>query len=552
MQGRAFRASWTRVAASSRASRVCAQAYRLALLVLTCCGAQCVFAAQCNVIQHSPAGDGEKAYLAADYALAETFFRTELTVHPSDAAIAAGLVHSLLRQEKHKDAADAIRAALAAAPRSAALVALRGELELRAGEPWIAAKSAQEATRLDPCDPRTEFLVAHLLKLNSFYATAQRTLEEAHAIDPADPEIRAEWMMTLPSSRRIAEIEAYLAAPEGDDAEETRRLSQYLDRLKATAELPTDCRLVSGATATDIPFVSLMRDATHIAAYGLDVRLNNRMTRLEIDTGASGIFVTAAVARHAQLKVLAAQQVGGVGDAGVRNGYAAWAESVRIGGLEFRNCAVQVVDTRDMPGDVEGLIGANVFAPFLVTLDYPNRKLVLGQLPPLPGEKGTLALDTGGADSLHDRYIAPEMKDYTKVYRSGPYLMLPARLNASATGAVKAGLFVIDTGSWATTISPEAAQQIAQLREDSSLNVEGMNGRVEKVYAADDITFGFAQLRQKVPQVIAFDTSRVSKSAGLEISGFLGASILDQLTIHLDYRDGLVKFDYDPGRGYHE
>jgi hypothetical protein len=36
----------------------------------------------------------------------------------------------------------------------------------------------------------------------------------------------------------------------------------------------------------------------------------------------------------------------------------------------------------------------------------------------------------------------------------------------------------------------------------------------------------------------------------MEISGFLGANTLDQLTIHIDYRDGLVKFDYDPNRGY--
>jgi hypothetical protein len=37
----------------------------------------------------------------------------------------------------------------------------------------------------------------------------------------------------------------------------------------------------------------------------------------------------------------------------------------------------------------------------------------------------------------------------------------------------------------------------------------------------------------------------------MEISGFLGANTLNQMTIHIDYRDGLVKFEYDPKRGYH-
>ncbi len=200
-----------------------------------------------------------------------------------------------------------------------------------------------------------------------------------------------------------------------------------------------------------------------------------------------------------------------------------------------------------MPGDVEGLIGADVFTPFLVTIDYPMRRLTLQPLPPLPGGKGSPARAADGVDSLHDRYIAPEMKDYTKVYRSGPYLMLPADLRAGASATAKTGLFLIDTGSRPTAISIEAARQMMPVRMDSSISVQGMKGRVEKVYSAGDITFGFAHLRQTVPQVIAFDTSSISQSAGLKISGFLGAGLLDRFAIHLDYRDGLVKFDCEPG-----
>jgi hypothetical protein len=31
----------------------------------------------------------------------------------------------------------------------------------------------------------------------------------------------------------------------------------------------------------------------------------------------------------------------------------------------------------------------------------------------------------------------------------------------------------------------------------------------------------------------------------------IGATTLGQVTMHIDYRDGLVKFDYDRNRGYH-
>lgn len=57
-------------------------------------------------------------------------------------------------------------------------------------------------------------------------------------------------------------------------------------------------------------------------------------------------------------------------------------------------------------------------------------------------------------------------------------------------------------------------------------------------------------MEQKVTDAVAFEHSAISKGAGLEVSGFLGATTLSQLTIAIDYRDGLVHFSYDPNRGY--
>jgi hypothetical protein len=44
--------------------------------------------------------------------------------------------------------------------------------------------------------------------------------------------------------------------------------------------------------------------------------------------------------------------------------------------------------------------------------------------------------------------------------------------------------------------------------------------------------------------------SGISRGVGMDVSGFLGASTLNVLTIFIDYRDGLMKFEYDPKRGY--
>jgi hypothetical protein len=46
--------------------------------------------------------------------------------------------------------------------------------------------------------------------------------------------------------------------------------------------------------------------------------------------------------------------------------------------------------------------------------------------------------------------------------------------------------------------------------------------------------------------MISFDTSAISRSVGIEVSGFLGFSTLAFVQMDIDYRDGLVNVTYDP------
>jgi predicted aspartyl protease len=547
----------------------------------------------CTVIQPHPPSEAEKAFLAADYAKAASDYQAGLATHPGDPELTAGLVRALLRQQKVHEAADAVKASLAVVPNSAALISLRGEVEFRQGTPWLAAQSAGDSDKLDPCNPRNHLLLADLLRISSYYASSRKQLEIAHKLDPGDPEIRGEWIGTLPLKERIAEAQAYLSSPNGSDEEETRHWRMYLENMKKLETEPhKPCHLVSATVSTEIPFERMMYDANRVRAYGLDVKLNGRSARLQIDTGASGLVVSRSVAQHAGLKSFSEEEMGGIGDQGSKPGYSAYADSIRIGNLEFQDCEVDVLDSRSTL-DSDGLIGMDVFSRFLVTLDYPMRKLLLGPLPPRPGESAAEALslktnnaepdddEESASDSQQavqngpaagesvssaaasgaapgssasaqkaakgpfDRYVAPEMKDYITVYRVGHALILPAGLNGKETR-----LFIMDTGAFATTISPDAAREVTRLHADSFDHVKGISGSVEKVYSADEVTFHFAHLSQKVPDVVAFDTSRISKHINMEISGFLGATTLNQLTIHIDYRDGLVKFEYDPNRGY--
>jgi predicted aspartyl protease len=541
----------------------------ITLTFAACMVCSSAWAVSCKVATYTPS-EADQLFLHGAYDRALTLYQTQLLEKPDDPALTASLAQVFLKQQHTKEAEDIVRKALLKDPKSAILFSALGEVQYREGTPWLAGASADSAITIDICYPAAHLLRARLLRLSSYYASAAKEIATAHNLDPHDPRIRLQWLSTLPVEQRVANLESYLSGNTGDDPEDLKRLRLYLAFLKKQSEEPhRACHLVSDTTTTTIPFARLMEDATRVRAYGLDVRLNDHNARLQIDTGAGGLVISRSVANRAGLREFSRTVSSGVGDKGDRSSYIAYVDSIKIGTLEFRDCEVEVLDQRNVV-DFDGLIGMDVLSSFLVTLDYPMRNLILGPLPPRPGEtalpKPTLqtegardedsnsnldsstsgdAAKTGIQRGPHDRYVAPEMKDWTSVYRIGHMLLVPASLNSSGVR-----LFILDTGASTTTISPTVAREVTKVHSDSNVRVRGISGDVDKVYSADKITFKFANLSQEVHDVVAIDFSDLSKNEGMEISGLIGATAIGQTTMTIDYRDNLVHFKYDANRGY--
>jgi predicted aspartyl protease len=541
----------------------------ISVLLVVCGGSIPAPGANCNVIGAHKPSEAEDAFLHSDYDRAVALYQAQLQQKPNDPTLTAGLAEVLLKQQKVTEADHLVHEALAQNPQSAVLMGALAEVQYRAGTPWLALPTVDAAIKLDPCNPQARLISATLLRINSYYASAAKEISTAHALDPYNPRTRSRWLDTLPIKERITELEAYLASPNGEDPETLRGLHFYLAYLKQREIEPHKaCRLVSDINTAEIPFVKLLQDATHIRAFGLDVKLNDHDTRLQIDTGASGLLVSRSVADHAGLKEFSRTEVGGIGGQGKKAAYTTFADDIKIGSLEFKDCAVEVIDKGNV-ADSDGLIGMDVFSRFLVTLDYPMRKLLLAPLPPRPSDTSATkpTLETHGntsddespdnttappspapkpvAHGPYDRYIAPEMKDWTHVYRVGHDLLLPASLNNSPPK-----LFIVDTGAFSTTVTPEVAREVTKVHSQDNISVHGVNGKVDKVYTADSITFRFANIAQRVDGVVAFATPTVSKNLNMEVAGFIGITALGQMTISIDYRDGLMKFAYDANRGY--
>ncbi len=542
----------------------------LGFATLACPATLLAQSASCSVAQPHPLTEEQQAVIRGDLPRAETLYRQKIAQQPKDSELTAGLVRTLLAEQKVDDAESTVKTALAATPQSVELLTALAEVQYREGLPWDEEKTLELAQKVNLCYARLHLVFAKYYLFSSYYATALAKIKLAHQLDPYDPDIRRAWVPTMPLQQRIDQLKTYLASNDAD-VDSLRRARYELALLENRQQSRnSSCHLASPVNSTDIPFAAIMIDAQRIRGWGLEVAFNDHKSRLEIDTGASGLYVSRPVAEHAGLKPITKSEASGIGNKGEQGGYIAYADSIRIGGLEFKDCLVEVSDRRSVVG-TDGLIGMDVFSSFLVTLDFPWHKLTLGPLPAYPGTaaatpvlntqeqspsdqsddtsaSATDAKDTKAAPAPkgpHDRYIAPEMQHWTSIYRVGHNLIVPTALNNK-----RLRLFIIDTGSQSTTISPSAAREVTKVHSDPNTTVQGISGSVANVYAGDQIVFRFARLQQERDNVLSFDTSSISKNVGTEISGFIGFDLLGMLVVKIDYRDGLMSFEYSADRGY--
>ncbi len=74
-----------------------------------------------------------------------------------------------------------------------------------------------------------------------------------------------------------------------------------------------------------------------------------------------------------------------------------------------------------------------------------------------------------------------------------------------------------------------------------------MAGEVKKVYTADKVVLEFAKFRQANLDMLSVDLTNISRGSGTEVAAILGIPVLAIFrSITIDYRDGLVKFEYKP------
>ena len=452
----------------------------------------------------------------ADFRGAAAAYRKIIEAKPSDEAY-AGLVRSLLKADNVKAAEEASQRALAALPDSAAIHAARGDVDYRRGFIPQAEDEYRAALTLDDKCARAWLGQGKVDAVYARHSKAKTAIAKAHELDPEDSDAFYEWAIRLAYPENVAALERHLAEFH-NDPEEERHEREYKDFVKALAGRKTwvPAREVE---RTEIKMEPLTVGARMVRrGYGLRVRLNDRATvTLLLDTGSSGVTITRKLAEKIGAQKLSEQALEGVGKSGPSVGYKAWVDKVTIGDLEFHDCFIHATP-REI-AEVDGTIGTDVFSKYLITLDLPVRKLRL--------EPALARTDEG---------LSAQAEAFTQTFILGHFLLLPTEVGKKASG-----LFVIDSGANANTISPELARLIPEMRAFHS-PMSGASGVVNSAFIADDATLRFASVNRS-DRISTVDLHSVSKDLGIEVSGQIGFSAMENMKLTIDYRDGLVRFE---------
>lgn len=495
----------------------------------------------------SPSTDAVKSAQAllhkGKYAEAAVAFKALVAKDPASGEAQAGLIRSLSQDEQFDEAEAAAKSALAAAPSSALVQATVGDLAFRLGKFADAESEYRASLKLDPHSARGLFGMGRMFEMVSMNKMAKNAFAQAHDADPEDKQIYQYWLHTLPYQEQLAALKK--AAGDSPSEREQARI-KYVSAMvekkpwTLSGEIkPTEIKMQPYGRHEEFvdkgSQVGMMPIST---GYGLQVKFNDRASAvLLLDTGASGIVVGRKLGEKAGVEKIGASYIWGIGDQGTVEGYYGWVDKINIGGIEFKNCIVEVSGRTDI-ADEAGLIGADVFEKFLVTLDFKEWKLVLAPLPKNPNA-------TGNDDDPQDRYVAPEMQSYTKIWRFGHDLVVPVVVSDATMGN-----FILDTGAGMNSVTPRIAHQVTKVGYEG-YSVKGVSGKVKEVLNGNKAILQFAKVRVRSDDIPVFDTTNISNSEGTEISGFIGIKTLVQLKMTIDYRDGLVNlepYEFRPAR----
>ena len=494
------------------------------------CALLCLLACAASAFQsnENALADARKALYAARYDQAVDLYRKCLGENASASDAYYGLVRALLRSHHSQDAIAAADEALRRAPGTAGTEAAAGMASFRRGDLQKAEEHFRAAVNLDGKYPGGLVGLASIYSTVSKFKTAQQMRLNAFRFSPDDPDLMLAHANTLTGADHIAALEQVLAIYNAS-SEEAHNLRAHIQTDRALGDRKLR-RLVSPYQASRIKMQWIYYDPKRILGAGIRVQINQKQSvLLMLDTGASGISLSPKTAEKAGLEMLHVEttEAKGVGDEQPQQLQRYIASEVRAGDVVFADVPVAIFRSA-RTADFDGLIGADVFQRFLVTIDFFKLEMSLEPRPHPEPESSTEPEDASDTPPA----------GFHRAFRFGNHLALFTSVNRS-----QPRLFLIDSGSSSSLIDSAIAHEVASVYKDERVKVRGIQGKVNDTAIANHVSLVFAGFQQDNSAVYTFNFDKMNDTFGVGLGGVLGFPVLQQLRVSIDYRDGVVRFE---------
>jgi hypothetical protein len=139
----------------------------------------------------------------------------------------------------------------------------------------------------------------------------------------------------------------------------------------------------------------------------------------------------------------------------------------------------------------------------------------------------------------YDREVPANETDFTPIFRFGHELCLLTRVNQGVQG-----LFLLDTGATTSVIDTTFARLSTKLEKNDLIRMRGVSGDVKDVFVTGHANLQFARFTQDNVALPAVNLNTFPEHQETRLSGLIGFPVLYLFRLQLDYRNGLVKFDY--------
>ena len=486
------------------------------------------FLALAMLLRADEPSDPVSVYKSGDYVRAIPLLQQAVAKNPKDPVIQAALLSALVYQGQVDEATDAADGDAQNFSQSPDVLSARGDLAFYMGDMPAAENLYKTAIKIKDDTARAHYGLYRLFHAASMYRSARLLCMRAHQLDPDDALITLAFTRYLLGDKRREFLPPFIQTHPwfyGRLQQMAQNRADLHDELEQRKPFEPD----SPPEELTLP-LSYLRDGPRIMGVTIQMAIEGRKPlKLVLDTGATGIVLSQAAIDKAGLNHLGSFQVGGIGDKGMRDAFLSVAETCSVGKLKFKTCIFQATaGKRRVIQDEDGLLGTDLFSDYIITIDFQRLQMHLVPFPERP-------LTPQG----YDRTPLSSEAGFTPVFRFGHHLYVTTTVNKKATG-----LFLIDTGSAISAIDATFARLTTKIHGDEYMHVHGVSGSVRDVFEADKAELRFGRFAQSNLGLTSFNLNNSPEHQEVRMDGILGCPVLSLFRLSLDYRNGLVNFDY--------